>query len=484
MKKHVEKVNKVLLGVLLVALIIGLILRIILHTGVSVYGFGILSMVLLIGGILLSKKSNLKLLRGIICVGFLLFLTVETINTPVGTRGIYLYSFILYIVFISLYFNVSFFALLSTSVIIDLIVIMLYFNDLYTVLSPFILITVTSITLYYVTKSGSTLINEAMDKEKKAKDLLAEQQKTMDTIKESTVILNRDIIECKDNLMSIKEGSNGIVDASEEAAKGVIVQAGNINGICNMISEADNRMLQTIKVINDIKKNSENANKTVAEGSEKISEMSKQMVITGIAVSESLATVLELEQNMDDINKFLEGITNISKQTNLLALNAAIEAARAGEHGKGFSVVAEEVRKLAEQSSETVGIINSIINNIKDKTNTVLNKVENGNLAIKSGETIVKQVNESFKNIEIAFIDIDKGIEIENENIESLLNIFKNTSREIESIASISEEHSASTEEMVVTIQEQNNNINNIFELMKQIQEASKSLEIIANEEK
>ncbi len=97
-----------------------------------------------------------------------------------------------------------------------------------------------------------------------------------------------------------------------------------------------------------------NASQIVFEGTEKINHMEKQIAIINTAVSDSLTTVQELDSSMDDINSFLSGINQIAEQTNLLALNAAIEAARTGESGKGFAVVAEEVRKLAEQSANTV----------------------------------------------------------------------------------------------------------------------------------
>lgn len=200
------------------------------------------------------------------------------------------------------------------------------------------------------------------------------------------------------------------------------------------------------------------------------------MDIISRASIKSYATVQELNKNMDEVNNFLLGITQISEQTNLLALNAAIEAARAGESGKGFAVVADEVRKLAVESSDTVSQINEIIDQFKSNTREVLEEVDKGNIAIQEGGQILGRVTASFDNIRLAFQDINEHIIDELNKIENAVTLFSQIRSGTVSIAAIAEEHTASSEELSATIEEQHANIESIFNFMQDIKGSSNKL--------
>lgn len=478
--RHTERVNKILTVILWIICIVTLAASLTINKDTSKVGLLILTITSIAVAVLLIKKGSRDLIRNIISFGILFSFTYDAFNVPDVLKGIYIYNYVYFIMFIALYFNTKFYSLLSTIIVFIATGIIFQTKDVYQILPAYSMIIFASVVLYYVTRSGGRLINGAIGKEKRTNELLLELQETMNTIKKNTGNLNGDITHCNNNLTSVKKCSNGIMVTAEDVAKSVVCQTGSMSDICNVTDDAENKIIETVKIVNDIKNISTNTNEAVSQGAKKIADMDKQMAIINSAVSESVNTVRELEVSMDEINKFLEDITQISEQTNLLALNAAIEAARAGEQGKGFTVVAEEVRKLAEQSSETVNLINSIINNIRNKTKAALIEVQNGDSAIKSGEAIVNEVNHSFKNIELAFKDIDKGIDKEVKIFEDFSIVFKHIRKEIETIASISEEHSVSTEEMLATIEGLNNNINSIFELMKQIQNSSETLEDIA----
>lgn len=336
-----------------------------------------------------------------------------------------------------------------------------------------------AVVMFFVALWGSELILSAQEEKVRADILLVNLQKNVDTIKINTSALNNDITECNSNLKSVQQASKGIATAVQEVTKGVVGLAESNSQINERMSEAEAKLSEVLYYSKQLADFSRDASEIVIDGSEKINHMDKQMTTISSSVSESLATVEELEKNMDQVNTFLSGITQIANQTNLLALNAAIEAARAGESGKGFAVVADEVRKLAEESSNIVKQIDRIMSEIKAKTQNVVSQVKTGNSATKEGEILVDAVNKSFMKIQRSFKDIDNTIENELKLMEKTSSIFSKIQLETESIASISEEQSAATQEMLATMEEQSANMNIIYSSVQDIKQSSDNLQAI-----
>ncbi len=333
--------------------------------------------------------------------------------------------------------------------------------------------------LFLLVKDGGKLIQNASENAEQANKFLEELQNTMNVVKTGTSALNSDISNATENLEIVHEISSSITIATKEITTGIVGQSSSVTQISRMIKDADNKISELTEVSNQLVNVSVNASQVVTEGSEKINTMDKQMKIINQAVTKSYETVQELNENMDEINNFLLGITQIAEQTNLLALNAAIEAARAGESGKGFAVVADEVRKLAEQSANTVRQIYEIINQIKEKTKNVIDEVSRGQMATQDGEKVVKVVNQNFEMIQLSFKDIDRYISDEISRIGNVADVFSSINVEVESIASISEEQAASTEELLSTLEEQNSNIENMYGLFQGIKTSSDNLQSI-----
>jgi methyl-accepting chemotaxis protein len=348
--------------------------------------------------------------------------------------------------------------------------------DTITFYTTFIGVFCTIVYLFFISKWGRDMILLAIKKEEETSKVLSELNKSVDIIRVSTTSLDEDITKGNRNIQNMKEINGSVMLGIQEITKGVVEQMESITRISDMMSVADGKFSEVNQLATQLSEISSKTSEVVSEGSENINTMDNQMSIIRQASMKSYMTVQELNKDLEKVNNFLTGITQIANQTNLLALNANIEAARAGEAGKGFAVVANEVRKLAEQSANIVKQINEINDQIRAKTKDVLDEVNKENIATEEGGDILYKVKSSFDKIQVSFQDIDTHIQGEMDKIENTAALFSEILGEVKSIASVSEEQSAATEEMNVVIEENNSNVEGIYLSMTEIKKSSDKL--------
>jgi len=402
---------------------------------------------------------------------YTIFASIVLITMYFNKNLILIYGGILNVVYIAI-FIIDPKILLSTNQPID------YF------MCEFIVLNSTLVGAYFLTKWGMQLVEATKLKEKNATELFVRLKETMEKVNEGNKVLNRNLNVFNENIQLTKESSNNITLAMNDMGEGIVAQAENINNINLKVNDALTHVKETQCISNEISENTQVIKEKVTVGVEKVKHMDVQMDTISKAVSASVVTANELENNMKDINNFLKGITQIADQTNLLALNAAIEAARAGEHGRGFAVVAEEVRKLAEKSADTVKDINIIIEKISKQAKYTVETVSKGNEAIDSGSVIIHEVSQYFNDIKHSFEKTIGSLNKESDMIEKICDGFVEIQGQIESVVSIAEENAAVTEEVLVTVENQNDNVIKIAASAKEINGLSSDLEIIVHNAK
>ncbi len=337
------------------------------------------------------------------------------------------------------------------------------------------------IIFYFLAKWGNEYILSAFTKEQDSRNLLEKLTAAMDTIDKNTFVLNSSIEKSYNCIQTIEQVSEQTMTAVERIAEGVGQEAVSTGQIVGMTNDAMRTMEGTQKLSNETKELSEHMRAAVVKNSDGLNQMLEQMNTIDSAVGAALSNVSELQGSMDKINDALSNITAIAEQTNLLALNAAIEAARAGEAGRGFAVVADEVRKLAEMSAKTVKEVFQIIKMLQSATFITFDKVSSGKGAIETGNTVMGEVKESFAGLEKSVEAINHRIERQDSMIAEINSAFQEILSHLENISSISGEHAASTEEILASIEEQNQRIIEVTQEMAAINELSNNLRSMLN---
>ena len=187
------------------------------------------------------------------------------------------------------------------------------------------------------------------------------------------------------------------------------------------------------------------------------------------AIGENAIVTNNIKEQVDILSLKSESITdittviqNIAKQTKLLALNASIESARAGEHGKGFSVVAEEIGKLSEETSNSIVMIESIVEEVKQSIAMTNEYMLLGTKTIEKTEQVSKETGESFHTIDSNVSNIIKEIQILIAGIEDIDSHTNEVVGAIESISTITEQSTSSTEEIASSLEQQTGNMEQI----------------------
>ncbi|MBX0358106.1 methyl-accepting chemotaxis protein [Halobacillus sp. Nhm2S1] len=268
-----------------------------------------------------------------------------------------------------------------------------------------------------------------------------------------------------------------VTTAIQEVAAGSDQQMDNANESSEWIHDISSN-IQTIstQMINLSEKSNQTA-ETSGSGEKLIHTALQQMHEINDHTNTTSGTIQVLEKKSNEIGKIVSLITDISEQTNLLALNAAIEAARAGEHGKGFAVVAEEVRKLAEQSSQSANHIMDLVHDIQQKTQEAVQFMNKSDDAVKSGVNVVGEAEQTFKTITTDVHDLSGGMNDITGSIQSMTHHIQSLVESFEAVKNFSVQASEQSQHVAATTEQQNASIQEITSASETLAEEASNLQ-------
>jgi methyl-accepting chemotaxis protein len=275
-------------------------------------------------------------------------------------------------------------------------------------------------------------------------------------LRQSLGSIRSDIARVDDATRSLASAADQAARASNDTSESASSMAASVEELSVSITSVSDHTREALNMANRAGEHSQTGGAVIRSAVESMSEIAVQVRTVG-------ETITELGEHSDRISSVVQVIKDVADQTNLLALNAAIEAARAGEQGRGFAVVADEVRKLAERTTKATGEIAQMIGDIQNRSRSAVSAMEETIARIEKGSELAGKAGEAIEAIRAANGEVQRVFADINEAMREQGAASYDIAQRVERVAQASEESSVSVQESAA----QSANIRNLANEMR-----------------
>jgi methyl-accepting chemotaxis protein len=290
------------------------------------------------------------------------------------------------------------------------------------------------------------------------------------------------ITDVTESIQATASASTEISSSADEMAAGSQEQSAQSAEVASAVEQMTRTIIETTQNASKAAETSNAAKEKALEGGKKVNETISGMVKIADVVNQAAETIKELGKSSDQIGEIIGVINDIADQTNLLALNAAIEAARAGEQGRGFAVVADEVRKLAERTTKATKEIAGMIEQIQKDTDGAVTSISRGTEEVDNGKELTRQVGDAYNEIIEHTSNVGDVINQVAAASEEQSATAEEISKSIEAITTVSQESASGVQQIANASEDLNRLTVNLQELISKFKIANVKVSQTENE--